>query len=181
MVMRQIGRLLRRLHTDQRGVSALEFALIAPIMIVMFFGVAEVGQGIVAQRRVQHVGAAIGDLTAQAQSVSNADLSNIFDAGGQIMTPLTTAKLSMRLTHVTTDAQQRPIVVWSSATGTLSANPVGSVYTLPTGLVNAASQSVVISEATYPYVSPIGYVLPNGMNFAIKSYLSPRFGVVTKK
>lgn len=174
------ARFLKRFARDRRGVSMLEFSMIAPVMIIMFFGIAEVGQGIVAQRRTMHVASAIGDLTAQASSVSSADVSNIFDAGSQIMTPLTTTTLSMRLTEVTTNAKLVPVVVWSSATGSLTANTTGATYTLPTGIVLSASQSIIISEATYNYTSPIGYVLPNGMAFNYKSYLSPRFGAVSK-
>ena len=33
-------RMLRRLFRDERGVSAVEFAMIAPIMIFFYFGLA---------------------------------------------------------------------------------------------------------------------------------------------
>ena len=171
-----LGRFLR----DRRGVSMLEFSMIAPVMILMFFGVAEVGQGIVAQRRTMHVTSAIGDLTAQASSVSDSDVNNIFDAGSQIMTPLTATGLGMRLTQVTTNAKLQPIVVWSKGTGGLAANTVGATYTLPSGIATVASQSVVIAESTYTYAPLMGYVVKNGMSFSYKSYFSPRFGAVTK-
>ena len=123
---------LSRFARDERGLSMLEFSFIAPVMIVMFFGIAELGQGLFAQRRNAHVASAIGDLAAQAGSISNADMSNIMDAGGQVMAPLSvsTSTLGMRI--------------------------------------------------TYKYTSPVGYVLPNGMSFSNKSYLSPRLGSVTR-
>lgn len=175
------GAFLKRFAQDRRGVSMLEFSMVAPVMIIMFFGVAEVGQGIVAQRRTMHVTSAIGDLAAQASTVTDSDLSNIFDAGSQIMTPLSSTGLNMRLTEVTTNAKLQPIVVWSKGYGSLAANTTGATYALPTGLTNAASQSVIIAESTYTYTPLMGFVLKNGMSFSYKSYFSPRFGSVTKK
>ena len=170
---------LRRFGWDERGVSAIEFSFIAPIMIVMFFGLAELGQGLFAQRKNEHVAAAIGDLTAQDGSISNADMGNIFDAGTQVMSPLPTATLAMRVTCITTDTNSIPKVTWSDGRG-MTANTVGSTYTLPTGLVTAANQVIVVSEATYQYASPIGYVVPHGMSFSNKSYFSPRLTTVAR-
>jgi Flp pilus assembly protein TadG len=172
-------RFLARFASDRRGVSILEFSFIAPVMIVMFFGIAELGQGLVAQRRTAHVASSIGDLTAQAATLASSDVSNIFDAGQQVMAPLGTTTLSMRITEVTANAQMVPKVTWSDARN-MTANTVGTTYTLPTGLVTAAGQSFIVSEATYQYASPVKYVLPNGMTFTLKSYFSPRFGSVTR-
>lgn len=172
---------LHRFQRDRRGVSAIEFALIAPVMIVMFFGIAELGQGIYAQRRAEHVSSSIGDLAAQAGAITNADMSNIFDAGTQVMAPLSTTTLGMRITCVTTDGNSIPKVTWSDARGgSLSANTVGSTYTMPSGLVTAPNQVFVVSEANYRYTSPIGYVLPNGLTFNDKQYFSPRLSAVTR-
>ncbi|CAN5158457.1 pilus assembly protein [soil metagenome] len=170
--------LLSRFLRDERGVSILEFSFIAPVMILMFFGIAELGQGLVAQRRTQHIASAIGDLTAQASSVSSGDTANIFDAGQQIMAPLPITGLTMRLTSVTTNASSVPKVDWSDARN-ISANTVGATYALPSGLTTGPSQTVIVSEATYNYSSPVKYVLPNGMQFSLKSYLVPRTGTVT--
>ncbi len=170
-------RLLTRFLRDERGVSMLEFGMIAPVMILMFFGLAELGQGLVAQRRTQHITAAIGDLTAQTASVSSSDMSNIFDAGQQIMSPLPTTSLTMRVTSVTTNASSVPKVDWSDARN-ISANTVGATYALPTGITSGPSQTVIVSEATYTYTSPVKYVLPNGLAFSLKSYFVPRTGTV---
>ena len=60
----------------------------------------------------------------------------------------------------------------------MGANTVGATYTLPTGLTTGPSQTVIVSEATYNYTSPVKYVLPTGMQFSLKSYLTPRLGAV---
>lgn len=178
--MTPVRAFLGRFGRDRRGVSALEFSFIAPVMIVMFFGIAEVGQGLFAQRRAEHVASSIGDLTAQAGTISNSDMSNIFDAGFQVMAPLPTGTLAMRVTCVTTNTSSQPKVTWSDARGSLSANIVGSNYVLPAGFVTGPNQAFIVSEATYAYTSPVGYVLPNGLNFSFKNYFVPRLNSITR-
>ena len=55
---------LLRLARDTRGLSAVEFALLAPVMISLYFGVAEVGQAFMVQKRQAHVASMVADLVA---------------------------------------------------------------------------------------------------------------------
>ncbi|MDP2765777.1 MAG: pilus assembly protein, partial [Brevundimonas sp.] len=43
--------IFRRLSGDERGVSAVEFAMLAPVLIAFYFGMAEFCQGFMAQKR----------------------------------------------------------------------------------------------------------------------------------
>ena len=64
------GGVLRRLIADRRGVSAVEFALVAPILVLLYFGLVELSQAATADRRLAHATSAVGDLVAQASSVT---------------------------------------------------------------------------------------------------------------
>ena len=44
-----------RLVDDRRGVAAIEFAMIVPIMLVMFFGTVEFSSGVAVDRKVSLV------------------------------------------------------------------------------------------------------------------------------
>jgi Flp pilus assembly protein TadG len=44
-------RRLSRFWRDRRGVSAVEFALIAPVLMIFYFGMAELTEAMMAQRR----------------------------------------------------------------------------------------------------------------------------------
>ncbi|MFN5553034.1 MAG: TadE/TadG family type IV pilus assembly protein, partial [Hyphomonadaceae bacterium] len=61
----------------QRGVSAVEFALIAPLMIMMLFGASEVSQAVSVDRKVTLAASTLGDLAAQTDRVSCTDLAQI--------------------------------------------------------------------------------------------------------
>ena len=170
-----VARRWRELRQDRSGVSAVEFALIAPILILMYFGLAELSQALTADRRVAHAASAIGDLVAQETSVTAADLTDVFAAGATILTPYPTTTLSMRVTSVTGDSMGAPKVTWSKATGTgMTKLTVGNSVTLPAGLVTAAGDNVIMSEATYTYTPLVGYVIKSSKNFTEKFYLRPR-------
>ena len=92
-------RLLRRLRGDRRGVSAIEFAFIAPILILCYFGVAELCGALLAERKASHVASEVGDLVAQCQYVAATDFTNDFwPVGAAVLSPLTTSNLAMRIT-----------------------------------------------------------------------------------
>lgn len=164
---------LRKLGRDRRGVSAVEFALIAPVMIAFYFGMAEVTQALLAERKAAHTASAIGDLVAQSSSVSSADLTDIFSIASTIMQPYSTTSLKMRVSSLTADSGGTPKVDWSSGSGLTALTTGATVTGVPTGVMTAG-QSVVMSEVTYSYDSPVNVMMPNAVTFSRKFYLRPR-------
>jgi Flp pilus assembly protein TadG len=163
--------LIRRLAGDERGVSAIEFAMIAPILIAFYMGTTEFCQGFMAQKRMGHVSAMVADLVAQEEQVSAAAIDDIFDIGGLIMKPFPTATLHQQVSSVTmTDGVAT--VDWSRADG-MTAREVGSTITLPAGLITNG-ESVVVAEATYDYDSAADYLMPGLTRFSHIYYLRPR-------
>jgi Flp pilus assembly protein TadG len=165
----------RRFFRANSGVSAVEFALIAPLMILLFFGLGELGQGLMAQRRTSHIASTIGDLSAQATTLHQSDITDIFSVANIMMAPLPTSTLKMRITSVTAgnDANKTPKVDWSKGQG-LSDLGTGTTVTVPVGLLTASGDSVIMAESTYTYASPVGVVLPHGLNFSETFYFRPR-------
>ncbi|HEX5379602.1 MAG TPA: TadE/TadG family type IV pilus assembly protein [Phenylobacterium sp.] len=166
--------MLSRFTRDRRGAAAVEFALIAPIMLLLYYGLAELTQGLMADRRAAHVAATIGDLAAQDTQLNQTEIDDVFMVGQAIISPFPSAPLSMRITSVKADASGNPKVVWSKASGTMTAL-TGDVSGVPAGLI-AANESVIMAEASYHYTSSIKKVIPNGLNFSQKYYLKPRKG-----
>ncbi len=163
--------LFRRLAGDERGISAVEFALLAPVLIAFYLGMAEFCQGYMAQKRMGHVSAAVADLVAQEETVTAANLDDIFDIGGLIMKPFSTATLKQRISSVTRTGTSVK-VDWSRGDG-LTALAVGSTVTVPADILSDG-QSLIISEATYDYDSPADYLMPGLTKFAHTYYLRPR-------
>jgi Flp pilus assembly protein TadG len=181
-------RTLPRLLTDRRGTAAVEFALLAPLMVMMYFGTAELTEGLMASRKVSAVAATIGDLTAQAASTSTTQVSDIFNIGQTVMQPypVTGTTLRMRITSVTVDANGSPKVDWSRGTTGLTGLAKGAVVALPLATKAAptdpnrpfigAGQSVIMAEAHYAFASPVARYLPKISDMHDTLYLAPRQG-----
>jgi len=166
-------RLFRRLYRDRRGVSAVEFALIAPALIAFYFGLAELTQAMMAERKASHAASAVGDLVAQSTQISDSTLSDIYEIADTIVSPFPTTSLKIRVTSVVADASLNAKVAWSSGDG-MTALAKDSTLDLPTGLLTAEGQSVIMSEVSYSYDSPVDYFVPNAVTFTKKFYLRPR-------
>ena len=78
---------LRGFLADKRGVSAVEFALIAPILIMIYLALAELTLGMMASRRTSHLAATIGDLAAQSENLTDANITDLWSIGTSMMQP----------------------------------------------------------------------------------------------
>ena len=165
-------RLLRRFRKDQRGVSAVEFAFIAPVLIIIYFSVAELCQAMLAERKVSHAASAVGDLVAQTGTTTPAGLTDVYAAATSVISPFPAATLQLRVTSVKTDANNAATVDWSNGQG-LSALAKGASVTLPANLLTP-NQYVIMAEAKYTYTSPISYLFKTPIVFDQTFYLRPR-------
>ena len=167
--------ILRRLAGDRRGVSAVEFALVAPVMIGLYFGVVETSDGVGADRKVSLTTAALANLTAQVSTISTTDMTNILDASSAIIAPYDKSKLKITVTCISIDSSKRATVKWS-VTRNGAAN-TGSV-TLPAALAVASTQ-LILAEASYAYTPTVGYNITGTINLSDKMYMSPRITAPT--
>ena len=163
---------LRRLLRDERGVSAVEFAMLLPLMITLYLGGVEVSQGIAVDRKVTLVARSLGDLVAQSTTVTNSDMTNILSASTAVVQPFPDATLKVTVSSVAIDAQSVAKVVWSD-TKNGTARAIGTTVTLPTAL-NVASTSLIWAEAQYAYTPTIGYVITGTMTLKDQIYMRPR-------
>jgi Flp pilus assembly protein TadG len=165
--------MLKRLRRDERGVAAVEFALLFPIMLLLYFGTVEVTMAFLANGRASHVASVVGDLVTQTPSVKQTDMDDIFDVGTMIMKPFPATSLKLRITSITADpGTGTPKVIWSYARG-ITKTPTGVATGFPSGLL-AASESMIKADVEYTYTSPVQQTLPNPMTFKTTYYIKPR-------
>jgi Flp pilus assembly protein TadG len=161
---------------DRRGVSAVEFALIAPVLIVMYCGLAELTQAMMAQRRVSNVASTVGDLVAQSTQIGPTKLGDIFNIGATIMAPFPSAGLKMCIVSVAADSTGKTTVAWSKSNDASMTNcPTANALltSVPVGVL-PVSQSVIMAKVSYAYTSPIKLVMPRTLTFYRTYYLRPR-------
>jgi Flp pilus assembly protein TadG len=135
---RSLRQTARRMGRGKAGVAAVEFALILPMMLVLYFGCAVLAQGLDAGRKTQVLASTLSNLTAQTLAgtygdgncaatttvpcLTDADLLGIFNASTAVLTPYT-GKVKMTISEIVFDNIAgtsnccEAKLVWSAAVG----------------------------------------------------------------
>jgi Flp pilus assembly protein TadG len=169
---RRIPALLARLRACQSGLSAVEFALILPAMVTVFFGIGEITSFVQASNRMTKVAASIADLVAQDSAIDDAEMADILLCADAIMQPFPAGTMSVRVTSVVADASGTTTVEWSDARNTTERS-TGSSITVPNGVVSPG-MGVILTEVSYTYTSSFGMFLTQGIEATDSFYARPR-------
>jgi Flp pilus assembly protein TadG len=175
-----MSRMIRRFRRDQRGVSAVEFAFIAPILIAFYFGMAEITQAIIAQRRTLGAASGIGDLVAQANgSITASNVDDVMNMSNVLMYPypVTGTALKICIYSILSDATGKKTIDWyrgkNESAATCSRSDT-SISSLSAGVVGPG-QSVIMARVKYTYTPTTHIVMKNLVpTFTRTYYLRPR-------
>lgn len=170
---------------DRRALAATEFAVIVPLMLVMFFGTVEFSSAVAIDRKVTLIARTLSDLTSQSTTLADADMQNTFTASISVVMPYDAALVKGTISQIYVDANSIATVQWSKAgviasgatqaTLATSARKAGDKVTAeipPTLLI--PSSYLILSEANYTYTPTIGYVLKPKITLSDLSYTRPR-------
>ena len=166
---------LRRFCRDRTGVSAVEFGLILPVMVVFYLGSVELGNGLAVQFKATLAARTVADLTSQYNSLDTSMMTQILGAASTVVTPYPGNNMTVVVSEVTTtNSTGSAIVTWSAASGG-SARIAGAPITLPSALHTLPTgTSLIFGEVTYPYNPQFGSVLTGTINMYESQYFYPR-------
>lgn len=183
----RIARFLRH----RGGVAAVEFALVAPLLLSLYFVTMEVSQGIEANKKVGRVGSLIADLITQQQTITPTELDAIMDIGSSVLRPYNRSVPKVYITAVQmTNNEKNPkaVVSWSrklvNGKPSKYLEPNSIITTLPENLRTPGTFLVrVSSELDYsPVITWTAAKTPawgvasvfDGIKMAEVYYLRPR-------
>lgn len=161
-----------RFGRDEDGVSAVEFALIAPFMALLYFGCIELSLMMQTDRRVTSAASTMGDLVARASSMSDDEIEDVFQASRMIFEPSPMTNARLRISSLVSE-DGAITVDWSDANSNWTARAVGESIDVPNNLVPNGG-SVIFAEVEFDYDSKIGYFLKNTRVLTDEFYLRPR-------
>lgn len=98
--LRSTATAIGRFRKADNGVAAVEFALIAPLLVTLMLGALEVTQSIWADSKVEQATSAIGDLVARTPLMNDAEFQMLGEAGPLIMRPNPANDVSFTVTSV---------------------------------------------------------------------------------
>lgn len=98
---------------DRRGVAALEFALIAPVMLLLFLGIVEVTNGFDVNKKLARAGTMVGDLVTQQQSIAKEKVADIMEIATSVLLPYQRDLPKITVTSINVDKDGKATVGWS--------------------------------------------------------------------
>ncbi|MEO1569463.1 MAG: TadE/TadG family type IV pilus assembly protein [Pseudomonadota bacterium] len=166
---------LGKLRHDQRGVSAIEFALIAPLMALFYMGTVELASTLLVDRKITAATTTIGDLVARENTMSNCAIDEIFDAAVLIFEPYDGSAARIRVSSIAPNAgaPTQMDVQWGYANANWTERAAGTTVTLPNGVM-AANGSVIMAEIEYTYSPPFNSVFQTDPTLVDVFYMRPR-------
>jgi Flp pilus assembly protein TadG len=165
----------RNLWVDIRAIAAVEFAIVLPFMLLLWVGGVELGDGLAISVKVSETAHTVADLVSRNQCVTDTSLSTMLSASVPTIAPYASANATITVSEVSTDANGKASVTWSSAlNGT--PRPVNQPMTLPAalGTPSPANASLILGEVTYQYTPNLGYVISGTVPISDSYYLFPR-------
>ena len=177
VMISRMPKVLRRFTRNRRGVAAVEFAIVLPVMIALYLGCAELSVGLSAARKVTLIASTLANVAGQYKTISTTDMTTILNTSTDIAKPFSANNVTVTLSCLKTDLNGKTTVMWSDTlNGT--ARVVGSMITIPPSLT-APNQSLLLGEASYPYTPAIGYNITGTINLSEKMYMRPRMTAPT--
>ena len=178
-MIKALTRFLTRMGLDRRGASAVEFALIAPFMILLYLGAVEVSLALSIDRKITSAASALADLVAQDDVITDNEMDDIMAAGAVILAPFETSPLQIRITSILMNGNDEISVQWSDAIG-LAPYVAGGSVNVPSGVMQR-NRSVIMVEVEYQYDTMFSELGVNQFDINEIFYLRPRQSIVVSR
>lgn len=128
---------LRKLLRDRQGVGGVEFALVAPMLLVLYLMSFELTMGFSVAKKTSMASSAVADIIAREEKVTKAFLVTMPDVAKAIFVPYPTNNLLIKVTAIKIDGTKAAKVAWSwSSTGVVP-YAVGTTAPVPADLLVA--------------------------------------------
>lgn len=167
---------LRRLLRDRSGVGAIEFAIVAPVLILLYVGSAEISVAMSVNKKVARASSTIADLISQNSCVTSSFLSGMPDVADAIMTPYNESTPQIKVTEIKIDGSGTATVRWSWDQNGNAPYAAATAVSLPSDLI-IDNTDLVRAEVSFQH----HIMMPGASGLGISSidmkktyYLRPR-------
>ncbi len=174
----------RRFIASTRGVAAVEFAMILPVLLIMLLATFDAGNAIAAYMKVRsatYVLAAITNQYSTATPIQSTDMTAITGATSAVLAPYSSSPVVVVISQlkISTGGNTTATVDWS-ATLNGTALTKGSSVTLPAAIASETNTCgtypcyLIFGQVSYTYTPLFGYFGKGGIAFSDSLYVTPR-------
>ncbi|MBA5776238.1 pilus assembly protein [Stappia sp. F7233] len=144
--------LLQAFGKDRRGIAAVEFALVLPILVVLFIGTVEISAALTVDRKLSQAASAVADLVAQESNITQAELNDVMDIARSTFDPYPSNEVHLVVAGVLMEDDYKPRVQWSEGLNAAKwAKGAAPPIVIPNELTKSKDTFLVVTHATYTY------------------------------
>jgi len=167
----------------ERGVTAIEFALVLPVILLILLGCFEVPRFVLTYQKLARTSSGVADLVAQAdEPLTKNQLNDIFIAAKTMMQPYDiVANGRIYVSSINNPSGSGVTITWQknnaglvttgSKLGGKGSNPTPKI---PATLVPAADEEVLVSEVYLNYQPIFSTLIYQGSQLYTVAYTRPR-------
>ena len=159
---------------DERGVIAVEFALILPVMVALLFGAVTCTDLARASIKSWNAAQSIADMISQQANLTKAEMMD-FCAGGKLSLAPLSGTVTFTAASVTTSASGTTAIDWQDVTS-CGGTTMADALAVAKPYVANAKDSVIVVRVTYVHTFPASYLLPPTFTMTRTAYARPRAG-----
>jgi Flp pilus assembly protein TadG len=175
----RLATIYRRFIASTRGVAAIEFAMIVPVLTVIFLGSYDGGRAIAVYMKVRSATYTLDAIANQYTTIQSSDMQAIVGATSVVLAPYSSTPIVVVISQIEIKTGGTATVSWSYAlNGTALAQ--GSTVTIPAGLVASGNTCgtypcyLIFGQVRYTYTPLFGLFGSGGITLADSLYVTPR-------
>lgn len=168
------SQLVKKYKSAKEGVAAIEFVFVAPVMIMMYFGLAEISMAISADRKISHATNVAGDLATQVATITAAEMSEIMTATTMVMGVPSTKLSSIQMEIASFSRDSGGAVVPLGKASLNGAFPTSFDANSLDALILSDTSGVVVARVSYDYEPLKLQFMKTNFNMTETFLLKPR-------
>jgi hypothetical protein len=174
----------RRFKASCSASVAVEMALVVPVLLTLLLGVADVGWYAVMNHKMSRMVATVADLAARGETISEAQVLDIFAAGTAVARPFEVATDGRALiSSIVNPDGNGTAIAWQrrSPTGIDAQSKIGvagAAPLLPGGFAVNADENIIVAEGFFRFEPIVGFIIRGEQNVYVRAFQRPRLGTL---
>jgi Flp pilus assembly protein TadG len=177
--------IFRRFIASRRAVAAIEFAMIMPILLLLFLGSFDAGNAISAYLKVRSATYTLAAITNQYSTgqgaITAADMTAITNATSAVLSPFSSASAVVVISQIQATSATQSVVSWSYAVNGTALTPGAPFNSLPTNFASNSCSTYpcyfILASVTYSFTPSFGAFLTGPISLSDSLYVTPRSSV----
>jgi Flp pilus assembly protein TadG len=175
LIVRRTAGLQQRFLASTRGVAAIEFAIILPILVTLFLASVDAARAIAIYTKVRAATYALGAITNQYATIQSTDMLAIVGATSVVLAPYSSSPVVVVISQIKVTSATKAQVNWSATLNGTALTQTSSV-TVPTNFASCSSYPcyLIYGQVSYTYTPLFTSFAKSAFTLSDSLYVTPR-------